>query len=167
MKTRVIQILAYTLAACLATKVVAAAERIAAFGVWTVYAYQESAGRNCFMTASPQSQQGKYTKRGAPSIFVTRWAGADGAAVNFEAGYDYATNGKAVASIDGKSFDLQTQGDKAWPRNDDASMVQALRAGDQLVIEGSSARGTRTKDIYSLKGSNQAYTAMISACEQL
>jgi hypothetical protein len=45
-------------------------------------------------------------------------------------------------------------------------MVAAMRRGNSLVVEGTSARGTVTTDRYSLSGFTAAHNAISRACNQ-
>ena len=86
---------------------------------------------------------------------------------SFEAGYAFKKDSEATVTIDGKIFELFTDGDTAWNRDvkDDAKMVRAMRVGKQLVIRGISSRGTKTKDTYSLFGFTAAHNAINRACK--
>ena len=44
-------------------------------------------------------------------------------------------------------------------------LVKAMRSGNQLVINGISSRGTKTKDIYSLLGFTSAHNVINRTCK--
>ena len=46
----------------------------------------------------------------------------------------------------------------------DQRMVAAMKAGSVMVVQGTSARGTLTKDTYSLKGFTKAHSTISEAC---
>ncbi len=57
--------------------------------------------------------------------------------------------------IDGrKKFSLFTLKDRAWAETPelDSKIVGAMKSGNKLVVSGTSSRGTKTEDIYSLFG---------------
>lgn len=80
------------------------------------------------------------------------------------------------ADIDGKSWPMKSIPDDpstpikddeaAWlaSMDDEAGFVAALKAGAKLVVHGTSARGTKTTDTYSLAGVTAAMDAIDKAC---
>jgi hypothetical protein len=65
-----------------------------------------------------------------------------------------------------KSFDLFTQKDAAWlldsSQND--SLAGALRSGNSVVVQGTSARGISISETFSLSGATAASRAIDSGC---
>ena len=61
---------------------------------------------------------------------------------------------------------LYTDGSTAWSHNakDDERMVKAMRAGRKMTMEGTSSRGTDTRDTYSLSGFTAAHNSINKAC---
>ena len=61
---------------------------------------------------------------------------------------------------------LRSQKDRAWAKDADdrQALVDAMRKGTSLVVQGTSARGTETTDTYSLMGFSKAYEAIGAAC---
>ncbi len=55
----------------------------------------------------------------------------------------------------------------AWAAEDkiDNALVQAMMKGRRMVIQGTSSRGTKTEDTYSLIGFTRAYKAIGKACK--
>jgi Invasion associated locus B (IalB) protein len=80
------------------------------------------------------------------------------------------------ASIDGKSYPMKSipddpstpnkDNEAAWlaSMNDESGFVAALKKGTSLVVTGTSLRGTKTTDTYSLGGVTQAMAAIDKAC---
>ncbi|HVY52648.1 MAG TPA: invasion associated locus B family protein [Devosia sp.] len=80
------------------------------------------------------------------------------------------------AEIDGKAWPMKSIPDDpstpikddeaAWlaSMDDEAGFVAALKAGTKLVVHGTSARGTKTTDTYSLAGVTAAMDAIDKAC---
>jgi len=66
--------------------------------------------------------------------------------------------------IDDNEFELFTEGEWAWPASaaDDAKIVTAMKRGTEAVLTARSARGTQTKDTFSLLG----FTAAIEEAEK-
>jgi len=80
------------------------------------------------------------------------------------------------ADIDGKSYPMKSiQDDPATPikdneaawlasMDDEAGFVAAMKKGTKLVVHGTSAKGTKTADTYSLGGVTAAMDAIDKAC---
>ena len=47
----------------------------------------------------------------------------------------------------------------------DNEMVNAMKRGSRMVVYGTSSRGTKTKDTYSLSGFANAYRAISNKCK--
>jgi len=49
---------------------------------------------------------------------------------------------------------MYTQADGAWVKNaaEETRLVEAMRKGQDLTVKGTSAKGTASTDVYSLKG---------------
>jgi len=148
----------------------AAEKSLGEFKDWQAYSFPEGGKTVCVVWGKPQKSEGKYKKRGDIRVFISHRNWAKPKRVNetsFEAGYNFKKGSEATVMIDGKKFDLFTDGDTAWNRvpKDDAAMARAMRVGKQLVIQGVSSRGTKTKDIYSLFGFTAAHNAINRACK--
>lgn len=156
----------WSLAAASGT-VAAEPKQIGVFKAWS--AHRVGAGKQllCYVYAVPGQSRGKYKRRGPTYIQVTHRA-KDGARneVSVMAGYAYKPDSEAIVDIDGRKFKLFTQGDGAWTRGgkQDAALVAAMRAGKTMILRGTSSRGTRTTDTYSLKGFTVAHNAIGKAC---
>jgi invasion protein IalB len=169
--TGVFHILAAALLLSLATASPAPAQSrsLGSFQDWTAYVDGTGGGKLCYMGASPQKAQGDYTRRGPIFFLVSHRPGNKVfGEVSVETGYTYKSGSEATATIDGaRTFKLFTRGENAWNYDAaaDRTMVQAMRAGLQMVIKGTSSRGTATTDTYSLKGFTAAYDAISKACD--
>ena len=62
---------------------------------------------------------------------------------------------------------MYTQNDGAWIKNaaDERRLVDSLRKGTDVVVKGTSARGTASTDTYSLKGLAQALDKVGQECK--
>lgn len=145
----------------------AAPEAVGAFGRWTVAVRRDGPEPVCYMIAAPLRSEGRYARRGETHFFVTlRSGGSPGGEVSALAGYPHRPGQDVAVTIDGRRFRLFTEGDAAWARTaaEDRRLVDALRAGRKMVVQGTSSRGTRTTDTYDLAGSAAAYARMREAC---
>ncbi len=149
---------------------ISAEKSLGTFKDWEAYSFDEKGKTVCVVWGKPAKSEGKYKKRGDIRVFIAHRTWARPKRVNeisFEAGYAFKKDGEAVVSIDGKKFELFTDGDTAWNRSapDDAAMARAMRVGKKLIIDGVSSRGTKTKDTYSLFGFTAAHNAINKACK--
>lgn len=141
-------------------------ENLGEFGNWGAYAFDEQGEKACFMASRPVKDEGDYEKRGEIFAIVThRPADKSRDVVSLEAGYKYKAESPVKVSIDGKDFNLAPHEETAWAGDEvDRALVAAMKAGNLMVVEGVSARGTETKDTYSLKGFTKAYQTIGKAC---
>lgn len=148
----------------------AAEKSLGAFKAWEAYTFDEDGKTVCVVWGKPDKEEGDYTKRGDVRVFIAHRVWTRPKRVNevsFEIGYPFKKDSEATVSVDGKAFELFTDGDTAWNRaaQDDAAMVRAMRAGKQMIVTGVSGRGTKTKDTYSLFGFTAAHNAINKACK--
>jgi len=61
---------------------------------------------------------------------------------------------------------MYTQADGAWVKNaaEESRLVETMRKGLDLTVKGTSAKGTATTDVYSLKGLPQALDRIGQEC---
>lgn len=139
------------------------------YGDWTAYSYKEGKNTICYMASTPKKDEGNYKKRGDIYAVVThRPAEKSYNVVNFVAGYNYKIGSKVVVKIGTTSFNnLFTNVDSAWaPDNTtDKKLVETMKRGEKMTVEGVSYKGTKTKDTYSLKGFSNAYKAISAKCK--
>lgn len=141
------------------------AKHLGSFGDWEAFAAE--GGAYCYAGSKPTKQEGKYASRGDAFLLVTnRPKEKSFDVVSIEAGYTYKEGSEAAVTIAGQNFTLFTHGGQAWARDPagDAALVKAMRAGAAMVVVGTSSRGTRTTDTYSLKGFSAAHQAIGKAC---
>ena len=145
----------------------APAEDFGPFGVWFGESHKEGESLVCSMWSAPQKQEGKFTKRGAVFVFVTHRPAAKRVGEVFvETGYTFKNDSDVKVVIGRRRFVLLTSGSTAWALNDgdERKLVAAMRAGAEMLVTGTSSRGTETRDSYSLKGFSAAHKAISLAC---
>ena len=85
--------------------------------------------------------------------------------VQFAGGYPFQSGSKVLIEISGRTFELDTDGENAWPNpSDDSAIISAMKAGADAVVTGRSARGTITKDTFSLRGFTAALQEAQKRC---
>jgi len=140
---------------------------IGRFGEWEAFHQGKGRKKVCYVASIPKKSKGKYKKRGDIQAFVAHHPNVKVLnEVSFNAGYTYRKGSEVKVVIGKKSFSLFTKDDTAWARDKktDFALVHAMERGADLVVKGVSSRGTRTTDIYSLKGFTAAYKAMNKVC---
>ncbi|QRZ13354.1 hypothetical protein JWJ88_01440 [Paracoccus methylovorus] len=140
-------------------------------GDWTIFS--ANSPKECWAVSAPKSTQNldangkpREVTRGDIRLYVAYRPGQNGE-VSFSGGYPFAPDSAVEVNIGGNVFKLFTDGESAWTGSpaDDAKLVTALRAGSSAVITGRSARGTVTKDTFSLSGITAATNKAQAACK--
>ena len=141
---------------------------IGQYGDWTASTVKEGRGRVCYMASTPKRDEGNYKLRGDIYAVVThRPSDKSYNVVNFVAGYKYKENSKVVVKVGTTSINnMFTNGENAWAPDTqtDKKLVNIMRRGEKMTVEGISFKGTKTKDTYSLKGFTNAYRAISAKC---
>lgn len=139
---------------------------------WSVCVWENP--KECWAVSAPKesanSKGGKpvQVRRGDTMLFVAYRPGQGGRGeVSYTPGYGYARGAQVKVDVGSDKFTLFTDGEWAWPANanDDAALLAALRRGSTATISGSSARGTDTKDTFSLRGLTAAMQEAEARCK--
>lgn len=137
---------------------------------WTAYKYEDGGGLICYAVSEPKKQVGNYTQRGDVYLLVThRPSGKVFDEVSVITGYTYKERSTPTATVSArggnKSYNFYTEGDAAWVvETKEAELVQAMRAGNSMIVNGVSSRGTQTTDTYSLSGATKTLNTIDEAC---
>ena len=139
------------------------------FGDWGVYTGTSAGSKVCFALAQPASAETVPPNRPRDAIYFfvsARPAENVRNEVSIIIGYPFKPGSDATAELGGAQFTLQTQGDNAWVRNpaEEGKLVEAMRAGADMIVKGMSGRGTQTIDRYSLRGLGQALERVGQEC---
>jgi hypothetical protein len=131
------------------------------YGDWGAYAASPGGKKVCFAIAKPATSEtnppGK--SRNPSYMFISSRPGDKVSnEVSIIIGYPFKPNSDATVEVGSTSFALYTQQDGAWIKNaaEEAHLIEAMRSGQNAVLKGMSAKGTRSTDIFSLKGFGQA-----------
>ncbi len=154
--------------------------RVAAMTDWSVFV--EDDPTECWGVSAPKevvnTRDGRIVaaRRGEIRMFVFYRPSADvQGQVTFTGGYPFAPGSTVNLNVDGTEFELMTiaeddngtawdEREWAWPASaaEDTKIVTAMKRGRQAVLTARSARGTTTKDTFSLLG----FTAAIEDAEK-
>ena len=133
--------------------------RVAANTDWSVFV--EDNPTECWSVSSPKetvnTKNGRAVavKRGDILLFVSYRPGAKvNGEVSFTGGYPFAPGSTVTLNVGGTDFQLFTEGEWAWSASpaDDAKIIAAMKRGASAIANAQSARGTKTKDTFSLLG---------------
>lgn len=124
------------------------------------YVFEEN--KTCWVVSKPKETVNtdsagriKSVRRGEILLFVS-YAPSNGikGQVSFAGGYPFASSSEVSLSIGGTKFAMFTEGETAWAvsEEDDAKIIAAMKRGASATLSGRSARGTVTKDTFSLLG---------------
>jgi len=137
------------------------------FRDWSSYSASEGSGALCFALSKPKSVEPEPDGYTQAYLYVThRPAENIRNEVNLVAGFAFAPDTAATISVGGDSFALYTENDAAWladPAQSEA-LAGVMRAGSSLVVEGTSDKGIRVKQTYSLSGATAATRAIDGEC---
>ena len=118
----------------------------------------------CFIGSAPvETDLPESKQRGVTYILVYRINKSKDAIVQIAAGYPYKKDQNVDVTIDNVQFDFYSDDDTAWS-NDDNKVIFAMKKGIKLTVNGESSRGTKTTDIYTLKGFTAAYNQLFNDC---
>ena len=137
------------------------------FGDWAAYKFTENDKKVCYMVSQPKKAEGNYTKRGDVFALVTHRPGEKTKNVfSYVTGYTYKDGSDVTVEVNNNKFTLFTQKDMAWTPDQatDNKIAESIRKGAKMVVKGTSSRGTKTTDTFSLKGSGGAHDAINKAC---
>jgi hypothetical protein len=140
------------------------------YGDWGAYTANPGGRKVCFALAKPTkaSTEPPNRPRDPAYMFIsTRPTEKVANEVSVVVGYGLKSNNDAVVDVGGTKFSMYTQNDGAWIKNaaEEPRLVDALRKGADVVVRGESAKGTKTTDVYSLKGLAQALDRVSQECK--
>jgi hypothetical protein len=136
------------------------------FKDWSAYA---AAGtpKVCFAVAKPTESNPKKIKRGPIFFYISRWP-ADNVVneVSVKMGYPFSDGAKTTVTVGTAKFELFTKDEGAFVEKPgmETKLIEAMKTGSTMKIEGTSARGTNTNDLYSLNGLSDALERAAKEC---
>lgn len=135
---------------------------------WTPWKGSDSTGVICYVSSQPQTALPSNVNRDPIHFLVIHRKGLGTTnEVQTLVGYPLETGSTPNVSIDGRGFDMVVDGSAAWlaSGSDEATFVEAMKAGTEMVVRGTSQRGTDTTDTYSLLGVTAALGKIDAACQ--
>ncbi|TNE57237.1 MAG: hypothetical protein EP340_09140 [Alphaproteobacteria bacterium] len=143
----------------------AAPEPIGTYKDWKAYSVSEGGNKYCFVVSQPTDTSPKNVSRGDVFFIVTDW-GNGNPEPSVVTGYTYKANSKTTIQVGSDKYDLFTDGDGAWFRSeaDEKKLINAMKRGSDMIVKGTSSRGTLTTDHYSLSGITAALDKISRSC---
>lgn len=138
------------------------------FNDWSAYSYKAGGGQVCYVVSQPKDSEPKNVRRDKVFFLVQhRPKDKVSSEVSTIIGYKFKSGSMAQIDIDGNELTLFTNGDGAWAESGsvDRKIVAAMKAGKSMVVTGTSSRGTKTTDRYSLSGITAAMNKIDSICK--
>ncbi|MBC9883574.1 Invasion associated locus B family protein [Bradyrhizobium sp. INPA01-394B] len=144
---------------------------IGQFGTWGAYSATPNGKKVCFALAKPSSSKTNPPNRPRDPAYAfvsTRPAEKVNNEVSVMIGYALKPGSESTVEVGGAAFAMYTQGDGLWIKNaaEEERMVEAMRKSADLVVKGTSAKGTETTDTFSLKGLAQALDKIAQDCRR-
>jgi hypothetical protein len=140
------------------------------FGDWGAYIAWPGGKKRCFALARPSSSKTMPANRPRdPAYFFISWRPDDRVRDEVSVIFGYGVKPNVVASIEisGAAYAMYTQDDGAWVKSaaDETRLVDAMRKGTDVTVKGTSAKGTASTDVYSLRGLPQALNRVGQECK--
>jgi invasion protein IalB len=150
-----------------------APQALGTFNGWIAAVAGDGASKVCYMRSKPASSESRPArlKRGDVAVAVTHRPGAKQRdEVSFDAGYAIKDGAIVAVEVGQKRFQMfnrpSVDPETAWSVDaaTDKALVEAMRAGQSLIVRAVSARGSETVDTVPLAGFVRAYAEIGKAC---
>jgi invasion protein IalB len=140
------------------------------FGDWGAYTASPGGKKVCFALAKPANSKTVPPNRPRDPAYMfisSRPAEKVRDEVSIIFGYGFKPNADASIEISGAAYAMYTQADGAWVKNaaEETRLVDAMRKGADLTVKGTSAKGTASTDVYSLRGLPEALNRVGQECK--
>jgi hypothetical protein len=136
------------------------------FKDWAVFTETVEGDLICYAATEAQTKTPSKASHGDVWYYVTSWkSGKAKAQPSIKVGFNFKEGSSPKAKVGRSSWTLFPAGAEAFAEDaDDPAIVSALRKGANLVVEGTSARGTKVSYKFSLSGSASAIDKAAEAC---
>lgn len=164
-----LSIVALAAAVSLAAPAGHAQEQLGSYKAWNAYTHVDGDNKICYIVSEPKESKPKNVRRGDIYFMVThRPAESVADEVYLNIGYPIKPGAPVDVKVGSQRFALVTEGGDAWTPDaqTDGKLVKSMIRGRNLVVSGTSQRGTKTTDTFSLLGFTAAHKAITSACKK-
>ncbi len=143
------------------------ANKLGAYGNWSLNATPDAASKTCFAAASPTQKEPANANRAPVILYVSAWP-KEGvkSEISFKLGYRIKGDSDVVVTVGTATYKLFAKDDRAFiaDATQELKLLDEMKKGAKLQIQATSERGTATTDTYSLAGLSQALKAMAASC---
>ncbi len=126
-------------------------------------------GDTCFVISQPRQSKPKNVKRGGIYTFIIhRPKQKIFDEVSILVGYPLKKGSNVIATIGSKKYTFFSVNENAWldTHIKEKRIINAMKRGREMKVEGTSSRGTRTVDTYSLAGFSAALKHIDKSCKK-
>jgi hypothetical protein len=146
--------------------------QVAVKTAWSVF--EDKDPKECWAVSAPKetvnTKDGRVVAVRRSDILLMAFyrpaAGVSGQ-ITFTGGYPFASGVPVTLEVDGEKYALTSEGEWAWSESSDADakIIAAMKRGKGAVLTARSARGTQTKDTFSLLGFTAALDEASKRCK--
>ncbi len=136
------------------------------FNDWSFYSDSNPKERVCFAASAPQSSE-PANNRSSIYFYISAWPGEGvRTELSVKVGYPFRKGSEAVVTVGGETFKLFTHEERAFVSDpiEELKLLEAMKKGATMIVQGVSERGTATKDTFSLLGVSKAVATLTAQC---
>ena len=156
---------------CVTPAAAETANLLGVFGNWSAFSTGTGSSMTCYAMSKPRARQPKATKRGEVYLMVSDWPGRKvKAEPEIVPGYVYKVGAPVTLAVGPDKFTFfsrnEAKNGTAWLQSltDGERLIDTMAKGVSAVAAGTSSRGTKTVDTYSLQGFNDALAKIHAVC---
>jgi hypothetical protein len=146
-------------------------EKLGEFKAWTAYSSGAGDSKVCYALSKPRMSEPTKVKRDAIYFLINDWPGRKAKSEpEIVPGYEYRDKSTVMAEVGSAKFEFFTKNEGtaggAWleQQPDEERLVEAMRKSAEIIVVGTSKKGTQTRDTYSLAGLSDALDKVHAAC---
>jgi len=132
----------------------AAARMVSRTGDWGVYSFKRDGKLVCYALSIPKQSRPSDVDHGKNYFLIAPAANGGGNEPEAVLGYKVQAGSLVHVSVGEKKFEMFVKDNTAWVAEAarEPEFINALRSGNNMTLQATSARGTRTSYDYSLSG---------------
>jgi hypothetical protein len=146
-------------------------DKLGDFKNWSAYSSGAGDAKVCYAVSKPKMTEPTKVKRDAVYFLINDWPSRKAKGEpEIVPGYEYKDKSTVTVEVGPDKFEFFTKNDGAaggaWVEQqaDEGRLIEAMRRGAEIIVIGTSKRGTMTRDTYSLAGLSEAIDKVHEAC---
>ena len=146
-------------------------EKLGEFKAWTAYSSGAGDSKVCYALSKPRMSEPTKVKRDAIYFLINDWPARKAKSEpEIVPGYEYKDKSTVLAEVGSAKFEFFTKNEGtaggAWleQQPDEERLVETMRKSAEIMVIGTSKKGTQTRDTYSLAGLSDALDKIHAAC---